>query len=180
MVFISEWLPNPIGADAQGEWIELQNNGSVPIDLSAWKIQADAGKAFALRGVSVPANGFTVLPRSVTRMTLRNTDGRLMLFDGSGAVAQRIGFLGAAPEGKSANRAEIGAFFASPTPGAMNVAPQTALVLTTLPFGARHPTVHPAPSGVLTGFVVACVSAFLVVVLIRRNHDLRELFFGAY
>ena len=27
MIFINEWLPNPVGSDTQNEWIELWNSG---------------------------------------------------------------------------------------------------------------------------------------------------------
>ena len=38
MVFINEWLPNPNGADAKGEFIELWNSGNAPINLSGWSV----------------------------------------------------------------------------------------------------------------------------------------------
>ena len=43
MVSISEWLPNPKGKDADGEWFELVNTGDTDINLSGWRIAAGGG-----------------------------------------------------------------------------------------------------------------------------------------
>ena len=57
MVFINEWLPNPIGADAKGEFIELCNNGTVPVDLGGMGIVQRMEKEIQAVGVT-PANEY--------------------------------------------------------------------------------------------------------------------------
>jgi hypothetical protein len=37
-VLISEALANEVGSDTTGEWIEIYNNGALPVDISNWKI----------------------------------------------------------------------------------------------------------------------------------------------
>src|SRR3989338_6477825 len=48
MVQISEWLPNPAGADAEGEWIELWNSGQESVPLQGWRLTDAAGRSFRL------------------------------------------------------------------------------------------------------------------------------------
>jgi len=46
-ICVNEVLPNPIGNDTQdwpnGEWIEIYNNGSTPVNLSGWGMALDSG-----------------------------------------------------------------------------------------------------------------------------------------
>jgi len=46
-ICVNEVLPNPIGNDTQnwpdGEWIEIYNNGSAPVNLSGWGMVLDSG-----------------------------------------------------------------------------------------------------------------------------------------
>ena len=103
MVFLNEWLPNPTGSDTKGEFIELWNGGSSPVNLNGWILQADGKKKFRLFG-TIKADGYLLLPRSETKLSLKNTDGKLVLFDAAGRLADQPAFEGSAPEGKSFNR----------------------------------------------------------------------------
>ena len=49
MVLISEFLPNPPGKDADGEWIELLTRNQA-VDLSGWVLKDASGKSFSLDG----------------------------------------------------------------------------------------------------------------------------------
>ena len=130
-------MPNPPGADASGEWIELFNDGPAPARLDGWHLGAGGKKTYALHG-ALGAGEYLVLPRSATKLSLANADGALVLYDAAGRVEDRTSFRGSAPEGKSANRAAANgvaatggtggtAFFADPTPGRVNAAgPQIA------------------------------------------------------
>jgi hypothetical protein len=134
MVFINEWLPNPNGADAKGEFIELWNSGDVPINLSGWALSADGKKKFKLPGF-IRANGYLVLPRSETKLSLKNTDGKLFLYDAAGKLADQSAFAGSAPEGESFDRISYKMYnsanvygtiqqfvWGKPTPGTKNAA----------------------------------------------------------
>src|SRR5687767_9337126 len=37
-VVITEFMPDPAGTDADREWMEIHNNGSLAVDLSNWAI----------------------------------------------------------------------------------------------------------------------------------------------
>src|SRR3989344_2321215 len=74
-VLINEVLPAPEGADETNEWIELYNGNSFDVDLSDWKIQDTEGTmttyAF-LKGTKILNNGYLVLKRPETKITLNN------------------------------------------------------------------------------------------------------------
>lgn len=46
-ICVNEVLPNPIGNDTQdwpnGEWVEIYNNGTIPVNLSGWAMTLDSG-----------------------------------------------------------------------------------------------------------------------------------------
>ena len=181
MILINEWLPNPAGSDVQGEWVELWNNGPDVIALAGWKLAADSGKGYALTGIRITPGEFVTLRRSVTRLTLRNTDGTMTLTDAGGAVVHQAAFVGVAPEGMSANYSASGrAVFAKPTPGAMNVRPTQAMVGSTWPELERVRPNIPGADAVLLGISCGVALAAAVLFIIKRNHGLSELFFSAH
>ncbi len=123
MVLINEWLPNPVGSDAAGEWLELWNGGPAQ-SLSGWQLADKSGKRFTLGSdARVGSDGFLVLPRAETKLTLRNSDERLSLYDAQGRLADTAVFPGAAPEGKSVSRLGDLFLLTEPTPGAANASP---------------------------------------------------------
>lgn len=50
-------------SDANHEWIELYNPGSVPVDLTGWRLQAADGTPNILLSGVIPAGGFFLLER---------------------------------------------------------------------------------------------------------------------
>lgn len=181
MVVINEWLPNPKGADTPSEWVEILNNGNSPVDLTGWRLTADGKKFFVLNGTIGPGV-HVVLPRSETKITLKNTDGRLALYDASGRLADEASFLGTAPEGESANRAAGGnsAFFSKPTPGAANA----TLGSNALAYDNQYPlntslnpsvSVAPQLTGYLFGTALALAAA--LVFILKSHEDLSRIFF---
>ncbi len=177
MVYISEWLPNPAGNDAAGEWVELWNAGPDTADLSGWRLVAGTGKGHALQGVRLAAGERVVLHRKSTKLTLKNADGSIALISAAGAEADRVAFVGTAPEGKSANRGMLGrAFFADQTPGATNAQPSLALIGNSAPEFGTVRIATPAVEVVLVGAVCAMLFACAVIFIIKKNHALEELF----
>lgn len=181
MILISEWLPNPKGEDAAGEWVEILNSGDSPVDLAGWRLTADGRKFFKLNGTVGPGARI-VLPRTETRITLRNTDGKLALYDGSGRLVDQVSFLGTAPEGESANRApgSNAAFFGKPTPGAADATPRlNALAYDNrYPLGvALNPPASAAPqfAGYLLGTALALTAAIMFI--LKSHEDLSHIFF---
>src|SRR3989344_6836268 len=96
MVVISEWLPNPAGNDAKGEWVEVLNIGYSPVDLTGWRLTADGKKLFTLHGTLDPG-AYLVVPRTESKLTLKNIDGRMALYDASGPLSGHATFFVASP-----------------------------------------------------------------------------------
>lgn len=129
-VSISEFLPNPSGADADGEWIELYNYGSEIVDLRGWQIDDESGgsSSFDLTGKKIASGDRLVLSRSETGISLNNTQDSVRLIDPWGVEVDAVRYVHT-PQTDSAfarNARGVWEWTSSPTPGTENVitAPQ--------------------------------------------------------
>jgi hypothetical protein len=181
MVFISEWLPNPKGEDAKGEWIEILNSTNSQVNLTGWRLTADGKKFFTLNGIIAPSARI-VLPRSETKISLKNTDGRIALYDNSGRLVDQVSFLGTAPEGESANRV-LGSsltFFGRPTPGGANATLGSNALVYDNKYPLNTPLNPPASTmsnlvGYLLGTALALAAAIMFI--LKSHEDLSFIFF---
>lgn len=184
MVYINEWLPNPTGADAMGEFIELYNNGGAVVNLSGWIIKTENGKKFSLAGRSISAHGYLVLKRSVTKLSLRNTDGGLSLYDARGILIDHGDFSGDAFEGKSFSRVDRGTglvehyAFVSPTPGAQNKTVNVTVAIREYPAGVRLNVQFTSAEFFAIMMGTAILLAGLILYVAKSHEDLSNLFFG--
>ena len=175
-MYISEWLPNPAGADARNEWVEVANNGAVAQDISGWRIENSSGKRVSLSG-SVPAHGYKMFSRAELKLTLKNNGETLHLLNAEGRVADESSYVGEAPEGKSVNQMPQGFYFAVPTPGEVNTPQALALLRSAYPEGGVI-DVGAAPSfffGAMFGGAVLLAALFLFVV--KSHENTSDLFF---
>ena len=94
---ISEVLPNPEGDDGEGEFVEIYNFGTEDLDLADWVV-ADSRKRYVIFeddffDTVIPAEGYFVLYREVTGISLNNTgEEEVKLFDPSGGLVDEVGF----------------------------------------------------------------------------------------
>ena len=51
MLYINEWLPNPVGNDATGEFIELYNSGTTGVSLNGYSLGDGATRIVQETGV---------------------------------------------------------------------------------------------------------------------------------
>jgi hypothetical protein len=84
VIRINEIFPNPKEKGEANEWIELRNTGAEPISLLGWTLRSGSGKFTWTEKLPeeqrvIPGGGFLILPRSLTRLSLRNTDGNVTL-----------------------------------------------------------------------------------------------------
>lgn len=184
MIFLNEWLPNPAGADAAGEWVELYNSGLTPVNLRGWVLMTEGKKQFVIGDVSIPAHGYLVLPRAVTKLSLRNSDGGLALYNVLGALVDSGHFYGSAPEGQSFSRMDYGVggvqhfAFADPTPGGANNAASAVVAVREYPLGIplNHGFTITQFSAIMMG--AAALITALIIYVIKTNEELQELVFG--
>jgi hypothetical protein len=106
-VVISEIMADPYGPDDGQEWIELYNPGDEPVDMTGWEVRDCGDQALGLVGknVVVPAKGVLVLGMNDNPVTnggvpvdhaygdgfyLPNTEGSVLIYDGSGFKANLV------------------------------------------------------------------------------------------
>ncbi len=194
MVLISEFLPNPAGKDADGEWIELFNAGAEPADLNGWFLKDASGKSFSLSGHRIAPADYLVLDSKTTKIGLNNGGETLLLYQGSD-LKDKAEFGGTAGEGMSVSR-KIGenglggeaVFSSSPTPGRKNIfdaTPVEDLLPAAMPEIPVSADASLAAAGAVIGgsgapgiFVFAAafaaVAALLAALLIRKIYKPEE------
>ncbi len=127
-IWISEFLPNPEGDEAEGEWIELANDNAFPVTLCGFVLDDEEGgsKPYALDEVTIPAQSFLLLPRNLTGIALNNDDDQVRLLAPANPGSDELLLLasvgyGKAPEGSSYTSADGGMNYrwtTEPTPNA--------------------------------------------------------------
>lgn len=112
-LIINEFLPNPIGNDLEGEFIELKNIGDEKINLLNWTVDDEEGGSRPYKFKSdlwIEAGGFYVLERSESGLALNNTGDQVRLFNPAGELLAETEY-GKAPEGESFARGQDGNFY---------------------------------------------------------------------
>ena len=106
-IVVNELMPNPSAVtDDAGEWLEVYNWGSAPVDLQGWTLASNNDAAHTIAtSVVVPAGGYAVLARNGsssqnggvttayaygTGFTLANSADWLALRDASGATVDSV------------------------------------------------------------------------------------------
>lgn len=177
MVKINEWLPNPNGADSQGEWIELYNDSNQIINLNNWKIVSQ-NKVYKIQNIILNPHEFKLLNRQQTKLPLLNKNGKLKLFDDYGNLVDEAGFWGEAPEEKSFSRFGDNFLFSEPTPGKKNIQTnQVAQIITNYPQGVISTKTSLSKDFVVLGIVLGILLAFTFWFIIKNNAEIRKLFF---
>jgi hypothetical protein len=190
MILINEWLPNPVGNDTAGEFVELYNSGSFSVNLAGWTLINKGKKKVRVSG-TIPARGYLALSRKQTKLVLKNADEGIALYDAAGKLMDESSFVGTAPDGKSFNRMEqlltsqVGTpvqnfAWGKPTPGAPNDVMKVAMTQTAeLPINIpiNHSTAS-ASGFFATSFGVAVLLTSLVLYSIKTHDNLSDIFFS--
>jgi hypothetical protein len=105
-IIITEILPNPIGTDDSGEFIELYNNSAADVDLTGYKIGIAGGRSFEFGKFlnftkELPAQNYFSLYRAQSNLVLDNNGGTIKLYAPNNSAAMQTLQYGAAPEGFS-------------------------------------------------------------------------------
>lgn len=98
-MLIKEFLPNPIGQDADGEYIKLFNDGNLPVNLAGWSVKDASGKTFNLTD-SLDGGRELLLPYLQTKVSLNNNGEQIFLYDNAGKLADELSYSGQAEEGQ--------------------------------------------------------------------------------
>jgi len=129
-VVINEILPSPEGPDAEEEWIEVFNQNNFEVDLAGWKIEDVSGKITTYTFPSetkISPQGFLVLPRTETKITLNNDGDGVSLTSPAGNIIDQVNYE-KAPQGKAYNRVNSNWTWSNNlTPGAANIVEKTEI-----------------------------------------------------
>lgn len=125
-VFLSEVLPDPVGDDATGEFIELVNRGDSLVDIGLWKLKDLGGTEYILpAGTVINPGEYLSIPRAESKITLNNDGDTVTLIDPNGEGRDQAIYTDA-PEGSSwsfdLEKLEW-SWSGTPTPGATNAWP---------------------------------------------------------
>ncbi len=122
-IIISEILPDPVGTDAEGEFVELYNPNGEAVDLSGWLIDdAEGGsRPYKIKDLVIAPLGYLYLPRLQTRLAFNNDFDSARLFDPSHEIIDEVEYEDAS-EGLAYALNDAGQWIwtASPTPGVKN------------------------------------------------------------
>lgn len=103
-IILSEILPNPIGVDKDGEWIELYNSADVKFNLKGWILRTEAktgGKQYIFPNDKfIEAESYLMVKRSESGLVLTNESGNISLIWPSDKIVSAIAY-SAAKEGQS-------------------------------------------------------------------------------
>lgn len=94
-IHVSEFIPNPVGSDEEGEWIELYDNSDKVVDLSGWKIDDEEGGSTPFTvGINTFINpkDYLIFKRSQTNLALNNDSDEVRLFHPDGVLVEKIAY----------------------------------------------------------------------------------------
>jgi DNA/RNA endonuclease YhcR with UshA esterase domain len=121
-VEISEVFPNPEGVDA-AEFVELHNFGFETINLGGWKLRTQKGKEYIMpSSTMIMPGGYLLFDKSVTKLTLGNTEEAVLLFDNENYLISVV-VIPKSVSGKSYNLIQGSWYWANPNPLTMLLIP---------------------------------------------------------
>ncbi len=94
-IFINAFLPNPIGPDAEEEWIEVCNVGKEDVNLFGWILDdiADGGsKEFVIKNVNIFSQECVRFTRPETKIAINNNGDDVRLLNPAGEIVDQISF----------------------------------------------------------------------------------------
>lgn len=171
-MIISEFLPNPIGKDTEGEWIKLFNDGDTAINLNGWQLKDASGKIFLFHDFKIGPDKYLTLDYKTTKISLNNDGETLFLYDSKGDLVSKAEYAGSAPEGKSLIRQSDGQLIfsnqdAPEQAGSIEIQNQNsnAAVISDINQNNILNKKELGLSGLFIGFLSALILAFVFIVI---------------
>ncbi len=129
-IIFNEIMPNPLGNDAEGEWIELKNTGAMPFDLAGWQLSSTSKITYKISkeslGTTIIKPGeYLLIRRQQSGIALNNIKDTVKLISNTNKTIQTLKFGEdpSIPENVSYSLASENSWFWSttPTPGKENI-----------------------------------------------------------
>ncbi|MCK5212248.1 lamin tail domain-containing protein, partial [Candidatus Parcubacteria bacterium] len=121
-IIISELLPNPVGADNEGEWIEIFNQGASRVNLRGWQIDdAEGGSRpyTILDDIWLEAGAYYLLDREETGLALNNSSDAVRIINNE-IVIDEVSYSGVKEGVVYALGNGVWSWSSEPTPGDKN------------------------------------------------------------
>ncbi|MDD5043736.1 MAG: lamin tail domain-containing protein [Patescibacteria group bacterium] len=120
-VVITEFCPNPEGADNENEFIEIGNFGTAPVDLTGWILADASSKKYVIKKEDLPADlgpgQYLAFYRRATGIALNNSGKEeVKLFDPTERLVSSVTYSGKAAENEAYARDENKKWFWTKTP----------------------------------------------------------------
>lgn len=100
-IIISEILPNPLGADSEGEFIELFNQSPQAIVLKDWQVTNEAGQVFIFGNLTITPTTSVAFYKTTTGLSLKNDHDTIKLYAPNTKTARQSVSYKNAPDGQS-------------------------------------------------------------------------------
>ncbi len=150
---LNEFMPDPPGADGEGEWVELYNPTDQTVDLSGWYLDDEEGASAPFKipeKITLNAKSYLVFQGADVNLSLKNSADTVRLLDPNKIETQRVNYVDS-KEGLSYAKSAQDSFLwtSMPTPKAVNAfpPPPKAYSLGVI----RFDSVLPNPEGTDTG-----------------------------
>lgn len=124
-IILNEFLPNPKGADAEKEFIELKNISAVAVKLDKWRLEDSSRKKFIFSSSTIIGpNEFLTIWSKDSNISLNNSNDAIKLFNSDGQIVDQTGYNESAEENFSYNRlsasSTVWQWSTVPSPGVEN------------------------------------------------------------
>ncbi len=122
-VVLNEILPNPVGEDTAGEWIELKNQSDTKTNLLNYRVANSSQKSYSFaNNLWLEAGQLYLLKRSESKLVLNNQADTFRLFDDLSVLVDSVTYQDAG-EGEAYARGANGKWFWTTvlTPGQENI-----------------------------------------------------------
>jgi hypothetical protein len=122
-VKFNEVLPDPIGTDTDGEFIEIINTGDQAVELGGLSIADDKDRSYTLPSVTLAAGAVRQFSYADSKLPLINGGGYLELVGPGDQTIDQLSYPDSPASGEAYARAQDGnwQWTESPTPGASNI-----------------------------------------------------------
>lgn len=96
-IILNEILPNPVGDDETGEFVELRNLSANPIDLAGWQIADASSRRFTITKKDfsetiLPAQGYFLIERKIFKIALNNNGDEVKLYQPNGQLLDSVAY----------------------------------------------------------------------------------------
>ncbi|MFA5954193.1 MAG: lamin tail domain-containing protein [Patescibacteria group bacterium] len=126
-LILNELFPNPLGSD-EGEFVELLNTATKPIDVAGWELATADGQHYWIEQADFAAtllqpNTYFIIPKTISGLTMKNQGGDMvrLIAPGKTRASDTAPYSEDALENESYSLTSNGWLWSkNPTPGASN------------------------------------------------------------